>query len=99
MATDLTGQIPADRPTKIGISVHRQGTAAAAPQSALKAWVSYDEGATWSPATTSRSGAGYRLSVGPSRASDSVSLRVHATDAEGNVIEQEVIRALGVASR
>jgi subtilisin family serine protease len=99
VATDLTGQIPFGRPTKIEISVHRQGIAAAAPQSKLKAWVSYDEGATWSATTASRTGGEYRLSVRPPRPADSVSLKLHATDAEGNVIEQEVIRALGVASR
>ena len=96
VATDMTGRIPDRRPTKIGISMHRQGTAAPTSGSTLRAWVSYDEGTTWSPATTSRTAGGYGISVKPSRAANSVSLRIHATDAEGNAIEQEVIRAVGV---
>ena len=97
--TDMYGRIPEHRLTKIGIGVHRQGSKAAASRSRLRVWVSYDEGSTWRSATTFHDADGYRISVKPPRATDSVSLRVHASDAVGSVIEQEVIRAVGVESR
>ncbi|HEY0700286.1 MAG TPA: S8 family serine peptidase, partial [Micromonospora sp.] len=52
VATDLKGRIADRGPTRIGVSVHHQGTGEPAPGSTLEAWVSYDEGSTWRPAST-----------------------------------------------
>ncbi len=54
--------------------------------------MSYDDGATWAPATVARDGAKWSVSVLHPE-SGFVSLRAKASDAQGNTVEQTVIRA------
>lgn len=67
---------------------------------ALHAWASFDDGATWSPITLSALSPGRWLAVvsHPKAAATTgaVSLRVSASDADGNSIDQTVLRAYGL---
>ncbi|KQZ67451.1 S8 family peptidase [Nocardioides sp. Root151] len=64
----------------------------------VRAWVSYDDGATWQRLGLLKWGKdGWRTLLRHSRTADHVSLRVHAKDADGNSIEQTVMRAYGIS--
>ena len=68
----------------------------------IKAWVSFDDGATWKKPTTY--GSGDRLTVKVAhpplaRTSGAVSVRVQATDGQGNAIDQTVIRTYGLKAK
>jgi subtilisin family serine protease len=67
----------------------------------VQAWVSYDDGATWQSAgvehTGKDEGAEFRL-MAPKNA-EFVTLRVKATDAAGNTIDQTITRAWKVSPR
>ncbi|MFI7129832.1 S8 family peptidase [Nonomuraea sp. NPDC050153] len=88
------------RSHRLGLSLyHQEG----APQSAVKDLsleVSYDDGATWKPARLRDKGdRAYETTLGhPAAASPSgfVSLRLKASDVNGNTLSQEVIRAYAV---
>jgi subtilisin family serine protease len=98
--TNLMGRIAEGRPATIGLAVHRQGSASVLRDASLRLWVSYDEGTSWRvSAVQRRPGGEFRATVTPPKASESVSLRVHAADSVGNALEQDVIRAVGVQSR
>ncbi|NUR71004.1 MAG: S8 family serine peptidase [Hamadaea sp.] len=64
---------------------------------AAKAWVSVDDGTTWTEVPVARSGAGFTATVDQSAgAGKYVSLRVDLTDEHGNGVQQTIIRAYGV---
>jgi hypothetical protein len=84
------------RSHRLGLSLyHQEG----APQSAVKdvsLEVSYDDGATWKPARLRDKGErAYETTLGRSP-SGFVSLRLKASDVNGNTLSQEVIRAYAV---
>jgi hypothetical protein len=93
VATDMRGRVESARPTEVGVEVHRQGSASPAMLDDLTVRVSYDEGATWHRLSVEPAGDGYAVRVQPPRRASSVSLQLRAQDADGNEIEQEVIRA------
>lgn len=58
---------------------------------------SFDEGRTWRTLTVTRTGAGFRAVVPkPPAGAAFVSLRASASDADGNRVEQTVVRAYGI---
>ncbi|WP_171075310.1 S8 family serine peptidase [Nonomuraea basaltis] len=62
----------------------------------LRLWVTFDDGARWTPVGASVSG---RATITPpplAQTTGAVGLRVQATDAEGNTVEQTVHRAYGL---
>ncbi|MFD0447163.1 hypothetical protein [Streptomyces rhizosphaericus] len=96
---DLLGRAKAGRKFGFGLTLRHQEGADTAKFTGAKAWVSYDDGTTWKRVELTRSGTGYRAAVGhpPLGATNGfVSLRVQAADADGNRIDQTVIRAYGL---
>ncbi|ULR54081.1 S8 family serine peptidase [Streptomyces deccanensis] len=60
--------------------------------SAMEAWVSYDDGTSWKKVKVKGGTARFK----PAKGAESVSLRVRATDRDGNGIDQTVLRAFGL---
>ncbi|KAB8193274.1 S8 family serine peptidase [Nonomuraea phyllanthi] len=91
---DLKNQARSSR--KLGLSLYQQE---GAEQSAIKdvsLEVSYDDGATWTKARLrDRGERSYEATIGRSP-SGFVSLRLNASDVNGNTLSQEVIRAYAV---
>ncbi|ADB31062.1 peptidase S8 and S53 subtilisin kexin sedolisin [Kribbella flavida DSM 17836] len=79
----------------IPISVQRQPGAPAVPVKALTVEASTDDGTTWRPVKVERAGAGWRTKV-TNEPGAAVSLRASATDADGNKVEQTVLRGYRV---
>ncbi|WP_438452585.1 S8 family serine peptidase [Streptomyces asiaticus] len=99
LGVDLLGRAKAGRKFGFGLTLRHQEGADTAKFTGAKAWVSYDDGTTWKRVELTRSGTGYRAAVGhpPLGATNGfVSLRVQAADADGNRIDQTVIRAYGL---
>ncbi|MFF0318821.1 S8 family serine peptidase [Micromonospora sp. NPDC005252] len=91
---DLLGTVPGNRPHQLGLTL-RQPTGVAAPTgTSLTVQVSFDGGVTWRSAPTRGSGTRWTATVPAGRAT--VSLRVHATDRNGNSVDQTVLRAYGL---
>jgi hypothetical protein len=88
---DIRNSAPAGIPLPVGLSATRQAESGKAELRDLKAWVSYDDGATWTQAKTGPGG----LAVIPrgGKPGGFASLRVTATDTRGNSVDQTVIRA------
>ncbi|WP_203416973.1 S8 family serine peptidase [Jiangella ureilytica] len=62
----------------------------------LRAWVSYDDGGRWTPLAVRPDGSGSWTATERGLRGDHVSLRVEATDADGNSVTQTVERAYGL---
>ncbi|MFJ5304624.1 S8 family peptidase [Streptomyces sp. NPDC088350] len=87
---DLLNRADSHGRTTLGLSVRDQtGSVKAA---SLKAWVSYDDGTSWKEVKV-RHG---RAEVGHAKGAQFVSLRVQASDAAGDRIDQTVLRAYGL---
>jgi hypothetical protein len=67
----------------------------------VELWVSHDDGATWRSAGVERtdSGEGAQFGLTAPRNAEFVAIRVKATDAAGNSIDQTITRAWGVTRR
>jgi hypothetical protein len=95
---DLTNTAPAGPRQRVELQVgHQPGADGPAVLPRAQAWVSYDDGQTWrrQPVTPRGDGA-FTISVTPPRPNQDAgyaSLRIAATDRDGNAIEQEVTRA------
>ncbi|MGH3353912.1 MAG: S8 family peptidase [Nocardioides sp.] len=59
----------------------------------VKAWVSLDDGVTWTKRPVLSAKDGYAVVAGPLQGAGHVSLKVEVTDRKGNSVTQEVIRA------
>jgi hypothetical protein len=78
---------------------HQAGAPTTARPKALTLAQSYDDGATWQPVTLVRTSEGKYLALvrhAKSQADRAVSLRVDASDADGNRLVQTVTKAYGV---
>ncbi|MEU7860612.1 S8 family serine peptidase [Nonomuraea sp. NPDC049141] len=81
------------RSAKLGVSLYRQEGAASSAVKEVSLEVSYDDGATWRAARLrAKGGTNYEATLEP-RPSGFVSLRLNASDVDGNTVSQEVIRA------
>ncbi|WOX13212.1 S8 family serine peptidase [Streptomyces sp. N50] len=87
---DLLNRADAKRELTVGLPVANQS--GSVRTSSLKAWVSYDDGASWKEVGVKKGEARFR----PAKGAVSVSLRVRATDRDGNAIDQTVLRAFGL---
>jgi hypothetical protein len=97
LALDGTNLAPATRgyPVRFGAAGQRDYNAGAMTNG--KAWVSFDDGATWTPAPVTASGGHFVAQVDNSLApKGNVSLRVSVTDSHGSTVDQTIIRAYGV---
>jgi hypothetical protein len=62
----------------------------------LRAWASYDDGGRWTPLAVRPDGSGRWTATERGLRGDHVSLRVEATDIDGNSVTQTVERAYGL---
>jgi hypothetical protein len=95
---DLVGVAPGG-PTHLGVAVAPTQGAPAAAITSVTVDVSFDDGATWTPAAVSGSGGTYDAAF-TAPASGFVTTRVQASDPAGNTVSQAITRAyaLGPAS-
>lgn len=98
---DLRNTVPGGKPATLGFAVtHPAGAAGAGDVDRMRAWISYDDGASWDELGLTGAGDGrFTATVRHPRAGGTVSLRVQAGDDQGNAVEQTVVRAYGVAGR
>ncbi|WP_432043282.1 S8 family serine peptidase [Streptomyces cadmiisoli] len=93
---DLRNAVGSQRKHTIGLGVRMQDGMPAPTGVSVKVEASYDDGKSWTRATTARKGSGFTATVErPSRVHGDayVTLRVTATDAAGNSVQQTVDRA------
>ena len=98
VATNLAGDLR-DKATTIGIKAEHMPEIADAPEvTAVSLELSFDDGATWVPVTLVADESGWLIGELPEMPSGTtfVSLRASAQDADGNAVEQEVLRAVGL---
>jgi hypothetical protein len=91
-AVNLRNTSPGGRAFTFPARVTRQAGSGTAEVTSLTVRVSYDDGKTWRPATVVRDGAAWKVTV-THPAKGFVSLSAAAADAQGNTVEQTVIRA------
>ncbi|MFB7368367.1 S8 family serine peptidase [Streptomyces sp. NPDC056222] len=98
--TDLANTAPAGRPFAFDLTARHQDGLDGPAVAGIKAWVSYDDGGTWTQARTERAGSGkVRATVRHPEATGEagfVTLRVRAWDSAGNGVDQTVVRAYGL---
>jgi subtilisin family serine protease len=102
-ALDLTNTAPDNRTVTLKLLAGHQRGADAAPVESMAVSVSMDDGASWIPAVVSRSAgpdgtysARYRHPP-VDQTSGYVSLRIEATDGDGNTMSQTIVRAYRLA--
>ena len=97
---DLLNRAPGASAYTFTLAIGHQTGVSGPPISSASAWASFDDGATWSQIELSRLDDVRWLAVVPqpksAPSSGAVSLRVAATDAGGNSIDQTVLRAYGL---
>ncbi|MGS2619082.1 S8 family serine peptidase [Micromonospora sp. LZ34] len=91
---DLRGEVSGNRGHRLGLTLRQPAGVPAPTGTSLRVEVSFDSGATWRSAPVEGSGTRYTALVPAGRGP--VSLRVHATDRAGNVVDQTVIDAYGL---
>ncbi|GAB3421277.1 S8 family peptidase [Flindersiella endophytica] len=95
---DPSGQVGAGEVVPVELAIRHQAGAAAPKLKSVAFAQSYD-GASWQPVTVVRVGEGKYLALvkhAKSQAGKAVSLRVDATDVEGNRLVQTVTKAYGL---
>ncbi|WP_114907349.1 S8 family serine peptidase [Ornithinimicrobium murale] len=97
----LDNTVPAGSNEEIAVTVtHPDGLPQGGTVEEARLWASVDDGATWTELATSLSGgsggAQFTARMEHPDGEGHVSLRVEATDADGNSVEQTVIRAYGI---
>lgn len=94
---DLDNSAPAARRHTIEVTGYYEDETVPLEVADLTAWASFDDGAGWAPVAVEPTGQDtFDLLVEHPRAgsgSGSVSIRVHAGDAEGNTVEQTIENA------
>jgi hypothetical protein len=97
---DLLNRAPSSTSYGFTLAIGHQSGVSGPPITSANAWVSFDDGATWSQLALVRlDDLRWRVVVSyPKTApsSGAVSLRVAATDAGGNSIDQTILRAYGL---
>jgi hypothetical protein len=88
---DLTNR--AGRTTRLGLTFRHQDGLATPRLRTVQAWLSYDDGRTWTRLALDRH---HRATVHHPRGTGFVTLKVAATDQAGNTVEQTVTRAYGL---
>jgi subtilisin family serine protease len=92
-ALDGAYSAPAGRRFTIPVRVDHQAGSQASTVTSLTVEVSYDDGATWSPAAVSGHGANWKASVTHPAGGGHVSLRAVAKDKAGNEVKLTTLRA------
>jgi subtilisin family serine protease len=93
-ALDATNSAPAGRAFTIPVTIQSNGSQSNGSRpSRLSVEASYDDGASWRPATLRRTGTGWTAEVRHPGGTGFVSLRAAATDPAGNTVTQTLTRA------
>ncbi|MFF3942698.1 S8 family serine peptidase [Streptomyces phaeofaciens] len=87
---DLLNRAERGKQVSVGLPVANQLGSVKAR--GLKAWVSYDDGTSWKEVKVEDGTVRFK----PAKGAETVSLRVRATDHDGNGIDQTVLRAFGL---
>ncbi|MER6959525.1 S8 family serine peptidase [Streptomyces sp. NPDC000618] len=88
---NLLNRAEAGHTSKLGLSLRNQSGGVTA--GSLKAWVSYDDGTSWKEVKVKNGKAELKH---PKKGAGFVSLRVRASDRDGNTVDQTVVRAFGL---
>ncbi|BCJ33696.1 hypothetical protein Athai_11990 [Actinocatenispora thailandica] len=96
VGVDLHNRVRAGRHGRVavGLALRRADGVSPTLSAAPSVEASYDDGTTWRPATVTRDAAGWRVEL--PAGSGPVSLRLHAQDTGGSVVDQTVVRAFDV---
>lgn len=92
-ALDAGYSAPAGRKFTIPVRVSHQAGSHGGTVTSLTVEVSYDDGATWSPAAVSGKGANRKVSLTHPAGAEHVSLRAVAKDSAGNEVTLTTVRA------
>jgi subtilisin family serine protease len=87
---DLLNRAGSGRSSELSLSVRNQD--GSVTPSALKAWVSYDDGSSWKEVKVKHG----KAKIEHPKGTRFVSLRVQAADRDGNAVDQTVLRAFGL---
>ncbi|SEE59568.1 Serine protease, subtilisin family [Jiangella alba] len=94
---DASSTVPADEPIRVDVGLRHQAGSSAAEIDDVALEVSVDDGATWTPVRLRGADGRYRTTFDPGGAAgDAVTLRLTASDVDGNRLEQTVVRAFGL---
>jgi hypothetical protein len=98
-SVDLSNAMPAGRPVPLPLTVTSQPGSRPGKLRKLTVDVSFDDGATWTPAPVIRrpDGRGHAMVTNPTGASFA-SLRTHAEDSAGNAVDETIIRAYRITT-
>ncbi|MDH6466133.1 subtilisin family serine protease [Micromonospora sp. A200] len=91
---DLRGTVAGGRPHQLELTLRQPAGVPAPKGTSLRVEVSFDSGATWRSVPVRGTDTRYTASVPAGKGA--VSLRVHAADSAGNVVDQTVIDAYGL---
>ncbi|WP_422733640.1 S8 family serine peptidase [Micromonospora sp. WMMD558] len=91
---DLRGEVSGRHGHKLGVTLRQPAGVPAPKGTSLRVEVSFDSGATWRSVPVRGSGTRYTAQLPAGKGA--VSLRVHAADRAGNVVDQTVIDAYGL---
>ncbi|SDM22304.1 S8 family peptidase [Allokutzneria albata] len=89
-AADLRNRAPGGKEFTFPVRVQAQDAEITADK--LEVQISYDDGGTWQPVQLTREGDAWKATV-THPASGFASLRAKASDADGNAVEQTIVRA------
>ncbi|MGW6209710.1 hypothetical protein ACWF9B_39470 [Streptomyces sp. NPDC055089] len=94
---DLLNRAPSGRQFSFAVRTEEPGTPGPVRARTLTAEVSYDDGATWKGAAVSGGGGGrFTVSTRHRAGAGYVSLQIGAKDADGNSVQQTIIRVYAV---
>ena len=93
---DEHGRAPTG-PFELGVRVEHWPGAPVGAVEDVTIEASYDEGATWHPAPVSPGPDGWVVELDHPAGASWVALRAHATDTDGNTVDQTIIRAYELA--
>ncbi|MEO6087217.1 MAG: hypothetical protein ABIQ18_29310 [Umezawaea sp.] len=93
---DDHNRAPAGRAFAIPVYAQRNGSATASGVGTPEIGVSYDDGASWAPAKVIKANGRWLAVVHHPVGATFVSLKAKAKDADGNSVEQTIIRAYGL---
>lgn len=96
LATDAYNTVPADAPSALRIAPGYQPGADGPAGFSVTTEISYDDGATWEEASVEQQDGAFVATVPGGEEGGYASVRVTATDADGNSLRQQIDRAWGV---
>jgi hypothetical protein len=97
---DLDNTVRAGRAHTVAVTAYYEDPGTAPAVDELQAWATFDDGGGWQPLPVAATGDGsFEVTVAHPRLTETdgaVGLRIHATDTDGNTVEQTIDRAYGL---